>query len=854
MTSEASSSALTSATFNDFNSRLQINALKTTKTGLALPNDVAFYRSMDSEFAKELDNFSSRVLSLANKVITFVATADTTSSRAKVKAKLENQDDINGESLESLLFGLFILQQDICLDEFSGRMKAPAITLNPVPQVTKVMKTVTLRGHLDPVIQHASHILKPQLSFRRKVENNDLPWYPSLSHKYNAQVPLGYEFHDSDADPASPIATHPYRYEIVHLRYPERIFEPVVPLPPKDFSDTPFTWVSTSDGLQAMLAKLRQASEIAVDLEHHDYRSYAGFVCLMQISTRDEDYIIDTLALREELVELNEIFTEQSIVKVFHGAESDIVWLQQDFNIYVVNLFDTFHASKSLDFPRHGLANLLEMYCDFIPDKRYQLADWRIRPLPKEMLEYARSDTHFLLYIYDNLRNALLDRAQSRAQSRAESRSPSGSPPRASTTEDTSRVLIKQVLAKSMETSLRTYEKEVYDAEGGTGSNGWDTLARKWNKGALLAGGPDVGVSALQRAVYQAVHKWREMVARMDDESTRYVLANHFLFQLAEQPPADMAALLGVFRSVPPVIRKYAKELLEVIRDCVKRHSLSGTTPSAPGVTLHPPVPQGTESSTVPQTKSNETPLPSLWTRTSESNAVTSTSSLFGATLTSICSTPRSLSVFSTTKSSLFGNAPSSISPSKLSENGHSYLPPHFRDVIARINSTLVSAPTMPRVAESNIETVPENGPEDAQVSLTEVSGMQVEVPFVPASQRRVVQVTEDDSIVVVGQARQRKRKRTKLTTDGLAEASSLKNEHKNKDGRAQDDVNNHEPFDFTAVPNILDDNPNVEDMKQKKQKRQKKQKTGGTFYGDFPAPPKAHSELKRGNQSYTFK
>src|SRR5262245_60673660 len=32
-----------------------------------------------------------------------------------------------------------------------------------------------------------------------------------------------------------------------------------------------------------------------------------------------------------------------------------------------------------LDFPRHGLVNLLEMYCDFTPDKRYQLADWRIR-------------------------------------------------------------------------------------------------------------------------------------------------------------------------------------------------------------------------------------------------------------------------------------------------------------------------------------------------------------------------------------------------------------------------------------------------------------------------------------------
>ena len=68
----------------------------------------------------------------------------------------------------------------------------------------------------------------------------------------------------------------------------------------------------------------------------------------MQISTRKEDFIVDTLALRDEMDELNEVFTDPKIVKVFHGAESDIVWLQQDFNIYVVNMFDTFHASKLL--------------------------------------------------------------------------------------------------------------------------------------------------------------------------------------------------------------------------------------------------------------------------------------------------------------------------------------------------------------------------------------------------------------------------------------------------------------------------------------------------------------------------
>jgi exosome complex exonuclease RRP6 len=65
-----------------------------------------------------------------------------------------------------------------------------------------------------------------------------------------------------------------------------------------------------------MLDDLKRASEIAVDLEHHDYRSYHGFVCLMQISTRKQDWIVDTLELREELIALNEVFTNPNIVKV----------------------------------------------------------------------------------------------------------------------------------------------------------------------------------------------------------------------------------------------------------------------------------------------------------------------------------------------------------------------------------------------------------------------------------------------------------------------------------------------------------------------------------------------------------
>ncbi|KAL0287075.1 UNVERIFIED_CONTAM: protein RRP6-like 2, partial [Sesamum angustifolium] len=79
-----------------------------------------------------------------------------------------------------------------------------------------------------------------------------------------------------------------------------------------------------------------------VDLEHNQYRSFQGLTCLMQISTRTEDFIIDTPRLRVQIgPHLREVFKDPTKRKALHGADRDIVWLQRDFGIYVCNMFDT---------------------------------------------------------------------------------------------------------------------------------------------------------------------------------------------------------------------------------------------------------------------------------------------------------------------------------------------------------------------------------------------------------------------------------------------------------------------------------------------------------------------------------
>ncbi|KAJ2799389.1 exosome nuclease subunit [Coemansia helicoidea] len=350
---------------------------------------------------------------------------------------------------------------------------------------------------------------------------------------------------------------HPYEYEITHIEHPEQLFADAEPQPPADWDAVPFAFVDSDAGLAAMMAHLEEsAGEIAIDLEHHDYRSYQGFTCLVQISSRTRDYVVDALALRGELQCLNRVTADPRRVKVFHGADHDIQWLQQDFGVYVVGLFDTYHASKVLNMAHHSLAHLLQTYCGYHADKKYQLADWRIRPVPDEMMRYARADTHFLLYVFDRMRGELLERG--RRLVGMDVASPDSMHFGELAGLDTVQTAVQPmelVLQRSGQTALKTYAKEGYDADNGQGAGGWVRLLRKWAH----------PLTPPQLAVFRALHQWRDSCAREEDESIRYVLPNHMLFAIADRMPADEARLLAACRPTPPLVRLHAADMVRLI-------------------------------------------------------------------------------------------------------------------------------------------------------------------------------------------------------------------------------------------------------------------------------------------------
>lgn len=85
---------------------------------------------------------------------------------------------------------------------------------------------------------------------------------------------------------------------------------------PKPIAKTPIHIIESADKLQQVVEELYNHTIIGIDLEHHSYRTFMGITCVMQISTVDADYIIDTLILRDKLYVLNEILTKPSIIKV----------------------------------------------------------------------------------------------------------------------------------------------------------------------------------------------------------------------------------------------------------------------------------------------------------------------------------------------------------------------------------------------------------------------------------------------------------------------------------------------------------------------------------------------------------
>ncbi|MCH2463186.1 MAG: HRDC domain-containing protein [Gemmatimonadetes bacterium] len=164
--------------------------------------------------------------------------------------------------------------------------------------------------------------------------------------------------------------------------------------------------ISDSGDLRELGEGLTGESRMAVDLEAAGFHRYSDRVCLLQVTSGNQNFIVDTLAVDPSDV-LRGPLESPTVTVLLHGGDYDLRLLDRDLDLHPVTLFDTQTAAALLGEPSLGLAALLKKYLDVHVSKKYQRADWAKRPLPDEMLDYAASDTRHLHQLADLLTERL---------------------------------------------------------------------------------------------------------------------------------------------------------------------------------------------------------------------------------------------------------------------------------------------------------------------------------------------------------------------------------------------------------------------------------------------------------------
>ena len=276
--------------------------------------------------------------------------------------------------------------------------------------------------------------------------------------------------------------------------------------------------IETIPELERLAGLLAGERLIAADTEAAGYHRYLDRMCLLQLSTREETWIVDTVQLGS-LNPLADVFEDPEVEILFHDADYDLRLLDRDFGIYVRGLFDTKIAARFVGERSFGLASLLEGELGIELAKKYQRADWAKRPLPDDMLEYAAMDTRYLPRLRDVLRERLVEMGR-----------------------------------------LEWAEEEFRITE----QTRWEPPEDEENAFLRLKNTRDLGPRSL--AALRELYHWRESVAEERDKATFRVLNHDALVETARRMPENPDGLESVPKLSQTNARRYGGELMAALR------------------------------------------------------------------------------------------------------------------------------------------------------------------------------------------------------------------------------------------------------------------------------------------------
>lgn len=273
-------------------------------------------------------------------------------------------------------------------------------------------------------------------------------------------------------------------------------------------------FLDSPEAAEHFLSSIESTRVVAIDTEGASFHRYVDRIYLLQLSTDAHHAILDPLKV-ESPSRLGTLLESREVEVVFHDADYDLRLLHQDYGWRVTNIFDTRIAAQLLGIKAFGLAALLDQYFGVKLDKKHQRADWSMRPLTADMLDYAAQDTMHLLGLRERLRDTLERKGR-----------------------------------------WAWAQEEFSRLEGTQWPSDDEGTAFLRLKGAR-------DLSRRELALLRELVAWRDGVAKTLDRSTFRVVTNEVLLELSRRSPRTMEELRSVKGIGRGILENRGHELLE---------------------------------------------------------------------------------------------------------------------------------------------------------------------------------------------------------------------------------------------------------------------------------------------------
>jgi ribonuclease D len=280
-----------------------------------------------------------------------------------------------------------------------------------------------------------------------------------------------------------------------------------------------YVYIDSLDALGRAGVEWGKARLVGVDLECENCLHYYGtFIALIQISTREKNWIIDVLSL-QQIEPVLEMLENPGIEKIFHDASFDVRILSHQFNCCPRNIFDTQIAALLLGKEKLGLEDLLMDVLGVSCTGDFQMADWTRRPLPEKMLAYAVCDTAYIIRLKEALCTEL---------------------------EKLGRLPWLQEELELLNGKKLTLKKSTYQDLRGIRT-----------------------LSGRERSILKTLFSLREEMAKKTNKPPYQIIRNGLLMDLARNPP-DFPEEWTRLRGVHPIIRRNAYLFFEAVKKAAK--------------------------------------------------------------------------------------------------------------------------------------------------------------------------------------------------------------------------------------------------------------------------------------------